>query len=288
MCQSRVGRFLADRFQRGAPMALPSMAGRLQEVIDQEIIAKNHPQSEKANELLKKFSTDSNDRGIEHLIKLYTLETKFYHALRQNPMPLALPLYMTLQTLKDRFFQGESYRGAQMDDDDIAIYEWAVKNHGSLLQTRHFSSTSLVRSVAEEFATGDNTKEHKDRRNSVIFIFNFPKICDQAINLSRISDTQPGLSEFEYEAEVLILPWALFQVDSVEKESSSLSYTIHLTNVLLPRKNMLASMKWILTHPRGSVHRFHEHFPEKQPETGVKQMMKSFSVPNDNIRMGKN
>ena len=57
----------------------------------------------------------------------------------------------------------------------------------------------------------------------------------------RISDQQPSLSEFEDEAEVLILPWTLFRVDSIEKESSSpSSYTICLTSIILPHKNMLS------------------------------------------------
>ncbi|CAF4231063.1 unnamed protein product, partial [Rotaria sp. Silwood2] len=39
-----------------------------------------------------------------------------------------------------------------MTDDEIVTHEWAVHNRGSLLKTRHFSSTSKNRSVAEEFA----------------------------------------------------------------------------------------------------------------------------------------
>jgi hypothetical protein len=279
MCQSKFGRFIADTFQRSKPMSLKSMADRLQEIIDKEITGKRDPQSQKANALLKDFLNDSDHGSIEPLIRLYTLETNFYHALRENPIPLALPLYMAADILKDRYFQGLSYRGAKMDNDDIAAYEWAINNPGSLLQTRHFSSTSLQRSVAEEFSTGVNKKPN-DTRNSVLFIFNFPEKCNQTINLSKISNEQPCLSDFEDEAEVLILPWTLFQVHSVEKQSPS-SYIICLTNVVLPRKNILSSLKWILKHPKGSIDRFHEHFPEKQPESVLKQFMYTHSASKE-------
>jgi hypothetical protein len=282
MCQSRIGRFIADRFQHDAPMSLKSMADRLQEIIDKEIISNKNLQSEKANELLNKFVNDSDDKSIEHLIRLYTLEPKFYSSLRQNPMALALPLYMSSETLKNRHFQGQSFRGAKMDYNDIAIYQWAVNNPGSLLQTRHFVSTSLKRSIAEEFANGVHAKGHNMGPNSVLFMLNFMTKCEQAVNLCRISDEEPCLSEFEDEAEVLILPWTLFRVDSVKKQSES-SYTIRLTNVVLPHKNMLSSLKWILKHPKGSLDRFHEFFPERQPEMVVKELMKSFTITDENI-----
>lgn len=282
MCQSKLGRFIADQFKNDEPMSLKTIGIKLQDIIDKELIANKDLESRKANELLNKFLSDHPGGRIEHLIRLYTLETSFYIALKQNPMPLALPLYMTLQTLKDRYFQGQSYRGAKMTDEDIASYEWTANNQGSLLQTKRFSSTSLTRSVAEEFSDTVNKNPDAVRRNRVVFVYNFPERCDQAINLSRISDTQPCLSEFEDEAEILILPWTLFKVENVQKQSS-LSYTIYLSNVLLPRKNMFSSLKWTLKHPKGCIKRFYEHFPEKQPENTVKQLVTNFFMFDENI-----
>ncbi|CAF1254373.1 unnamed protein product [Rotaria sp. Silwood1] len=272
MCQSKLGRFIADKFNREAPMSLNGIGIRLQDIIDRELIANQDPQSSIANELLNKFLTNNSDDHIKYLIRLYTLETKFYSSLRQNPMPLALPLYIELQTLRDRYFKGLSYRGAKMTDDEIATYEWAIHNRGSLLQTKHFSSTSQNRSVAEDFADAAIETPDNMRKNRVLFIFNFPVECDQAINLSRISDTQPCLSDFEDEHEVLVLPWTLFQVDYVHEDSPS-SYTIYLTNVLLPQKNLFSSLKWILRHPKGSLDRFHEYFPRREPDFVVKHPM---------------
>jgi hypothetical protein len=288
MCQSKLGRFITDKVQHGAPLSLKSMGNRLQEIIDKDITDKEDPQTQKAQDLLNKFLDEGDNEHIEHLLKLYTLETKFYHVLKNNPMPLALPLYIALDTLKDRYFHGQSYRGAMMDDEDIATYEWAVDNRGSLLQTKHFSSTSVKRSVAEEFLSSRSETVTDTRRNSVLFTFNFPHTCDQAINLGRISDRQPCLSEFEDEAEVLILPWTLFQVDSVEKDSSTSIYTIHLSNILLPHTNMFSSLKWILKHPKGSIDRFQQHFSEKKPGIVGKQFLDSFFKFDKNILRKKN
>ncbi|CAF1196573.1 unnamed protein product [Rotaria sp. Silwood1] len=254
MCQSKFGRCIADKFNDDAPMSLNAIGIRLQDIIDRELIANKDPESSKANELLNKFLTDLSNDHIKHLIPL--------------------PLYIKLQTLKDRYFKGLSYRGAKMTDDEIATYEWAVQNRGSLLQTKHFSSTSQDRSVAEGFANAVIETPDNIQKNRVVFIFNFPIECDQAINLSRISDTQPCLSEFEDENEVLVLPWTLFQVDYVYKDSPT-SYTIYLTNVSLPQKSLFSSFKWILKHPKGSIDRFHEHFPERKPDFIVKHLMNS-------------
>lgn len=283
MCQSKLGRFIADKLQSDGPMSSKTMGVKLQEIIDKELVARKDPESRKATDLLNKFLSDSSDERITQLIRLYTLETRFYGALKNNPIPLALPLYMTLQTLKDRHFQGESFRGAKMTVDEIRTYELASQNRGSLLQTKYFSSTSLTRSIAEQFADAALHKPHADQQYRTLFIFHFADKCDQAINLSRISNTQPCLSEYEDESEVLILPWTLFQVDRVKKDSVTSSYIINLSNVLLPQKNFMSSLKWILKHPKGCIQRFHENFPEQQPENVVKQLMKSTIILEDQI-----
>jgi hypothetical protein len=38
------------------------------------------------------------------------------------------------------------------------------------------------------------------------------------------------------------------------------------------------SLKWVLRHPQGSVHRFNEHFPERQPNVIVKELMETFPI----------
>ena len=91
-----------------------------------------------------------------------------------------------------------------MPDEQLLIYQMAMDTLGTVLQTCAFSSTSIDRHVAEQFAYVKAKKNEKDL--CVLFVLNFPNACDQAINLSRISNDTPCLSEYENEKEVLILP----------------------------------------------------------------------------------
>lgn len=283
MCQSKLGRFIADKFHRDSPMSMKTMENKLKDIIDQEVVANKDPESRKATDLLNKYLNNPSDQRIEELLRLYTLETRFYAVLKYNPIPLALPLYMTLQTLKDRYYQGRSYRGAKMNEEEIKTYEQAAQHYGSLLQTKHFSSTSQSREVAEQFAHAAVLNESSPSQEfRALFIFHFPNPCDQAINLSRISETQPSLSEYEDEYEVLILPWTLFQVQSVHRQSPTF-YVIELVNILLPPKNFASSLKWMIKHPRGCLKRFQEYFPEKQPENIVRQLMNVYALDKETV-----
>ena len=282
LCQSKAGRLMANMFQREAPMSLETIGDKLQHIIDTEIVAINDPQSAKATKLLKQFLSDGKDKSIEHLIRLYTLETRFYKALKQNPHTLAVPVFMFAETLRERYFQGISYRGTQMTDAELATYESVAKRPGSLLQIKHFTSTSIKRWVAEKFADPSSKQSDDSTRHRVILIFTFLEPCEQAISLNRLSKTQPCLSEFEDEDEVLVLPWSLFQVEHVREESPS-SYEICLSNISLPEKSLMSSFKWVLKHPRKCFRRFYEHFPNREPETVVQHIADTLSPSNPNI-----
>jgi hypothetical protein len=98
----------------------------------------------------------------------------------------------------------------------------------------------MNRQIAEQFAY---LKSEKGL--CVLLILDFPNVCDQAINLSRISVDTPCLSEYEDEEEVLILPWTLFEVTRIRKATNEDEfYTIYLTNMIIPRKNLISTFKW--------------------------------------------
>jgi len=195
----------------------------------------------KANDLINQYEKDSN--SIEQLLHLYTLETEFYRTLKQDCLPLAIPLFMHLPKLKHRYFKGRVYRGMHMTYEQLLIYQIAMDTPGTLLQTRSFSSTSIDRNVAEEFVYF-KTKKHEDDL-CVLFIFDFPDVCDQAINLSRISADTPCLSEYENEKEVLILPWTLFKITHINKPNDENSLcTIHLINIMMSKKHVTTSLRW--------------------------------------------
>ncbi|CAF1629609.1 unnamed protein product, partial [Didymodactylos carnosus] len=192
---------------------------QLNSAIDKHVTVA-HSQYEKCMSLAAQAFTKEQP---EPLLRLYTLETPFYGALANDTLPLATPLFKSLDKLQCRYYQGVSFRGLRMTNANLHAYKWAWKNKGAIL-TRTFSSTSLDQRVAEMFL-GPRT----DERWCVLMIFHFKQKCDTAINLGRLSAELPCMSEYEHEEEVLLLPWTLFTVSQIEKESDKI--IIHLQNI---------------------------------------------------------
>lgn len=241
MCQSRLGRFCINHLHSDEPLEHRTITKRLNDLLQQ---IKLHPEEDddaKAVELLHLY--EQNPDAIEHLLHLYTLETSFYRRLKNDCLPLAIPLFIHLPKLKDRFFKGRVYRGMHLTREQLTSYQLAMDMRGTLLQTRSFSSTSVKRSIAEQFAY-EKAARHSDELH-VLFVFDFPRPSDQAINLSRTSSSVSCLSEYEDEAEVLILPWALFEVTRIHKGTDDDDlYTVYLTNVIIPEKSLMSTFRW--------------------------------------------
>jgi len=240
MCQSRFCRFCVNHLHSDEPLNNQTILKRLTNILEQNVL-NDSCDYVKAGELIKEYG--KNYDSIEKLLHLYTLETQFYRILRQDSLPLAIPLFINLQKLKTRFFKGRVYRGMHLTHEQLSIYQMALETPGTLLETNSFSSTSMNRRIAEEFACLQTKKTENDL--CVLFIFDFPNVCDQAINLSRISDDTPCLSEYEEEEEVLILPYTLFEVTRIRRPTDEDDlYTIYLINMLIPKKNLVSTFKW--------------------------------------------
>ena len=249
MCQSRLARFCVNQFHRDEPLDHRTILQRINQLLTS---VRSHPSddSTKAEDLVKQY--EKNGSSIEQLLHLYTLETDFYRMLKGDSLPLAIPLFIHLPALKDRHFKGCVYRGMRMTTEQLSIYQLAMQSPATLLQTRSFSSTSIDQSIAEDFAWQKSSKSADDL--SVLFVFDFPQFCDQAINLSRISLEKPCLSEYADEAEVLILPWTLFQVMKVQLPTNEKELTkIFLNNVIIPKKNLLSTFKWSWTEMKNQL-----------------------------------
>ena len=249
MCQSRLARFFVNQFHRDEPLDHRTITERLNLLLA-SVRANQSDDSIKAEDLFQQY--EKNGSAIEQLLHLYTLETEFYRMLKRDSLPLAIPLFIHLPELKERHFKGRVYRGMRMTSEQLAIYQLAMQSTATLLQTRSFSSTSIDRQIAEDFASQKSSKSEQDL--SVLFVFDFPQICDQAINLARISLETPCLSEYADEAEVLILPWTLFQVTQVQLADQENELTkIYLTNVTIPKKNLLSTFKWSWTEMKNQI-----------------------------------
>jgi hypothetical protein len=201
----------------------------------------NNKDYKSMKDLHKKFL---KKMGIGHLITMYTLETPLYTALQTQADSFTVLLYFHLDELQDRAFQGRTYRGGTMTQNDIKAYRWAFERQGHILETRTLQSTSLHKSEAKKFAILEGNDKN-NVRYSVLIIFDFPQTCPTAINLTKISETVPALSAFEREAEVLLLPFTLFSVREIKIDSQSGQYCITLTNVPTPKASLLDAIKRI-------------------------------------------
>lgn len=218
-----------------SPAGVPSEdadLGPLQKLIDTSITS-THPEYEEACDLVSKYKETKNPG---HLLRLYSLETPFYHDLgsTDNRDHLLGLLMYGLSTLKGRSFRGRTYRGLSMTRKDFIVYELALKKKGSIIWTRTFCSTSVDEAIARRFIP---TSFSENR--SVLMVFDFPKPCDMAIQLYALSDKLPCISNFEDEREVLVLPMTMFHVVNITNENCSNQYTIHLENVL-PKFDLMA------------------------------------------------
>jgi hypothetical protein len=213
-------------------------ARELQSILKHHV-SPDHPDYKNARVLFDEYCSRNQ---IEHLIRLYTLETNFYCALHSNVEIFAVEIYSQLPTLKDRFFKGQSYRGLSMGSKDIDEYRWAARNQGTFIEIKTLTSTSVDPEVAYDFARGQKT-DNKDRHR-VVCQFQFDRQCSTAIDLRR-NDAKKllCLSAYQNEAEVLVLPGTLFEVRDIGQAADTGRYTIILSNVYVPLSVILEACK---------------------------------------------
>jgi len=215
----------------------------LQKVLD-EHVTPIHPMYQYCCQLVKEYIQQGT---IESLLKLYTLESPFYHEIRRWSSPLGFPFFLHLADLKQRYYQGYSYRGVRLTRHDLNEYRWALKNKDNILSLFIFSSTSIVRDVAEHFSTKAASSSSSSDKISTLLIFHFPQPCDTAINLSEIPEYQlPSLSVYPNEKEVLIAPRTDFKVTKIETDQHKERYTIHLENLCGEQYTVMKAIKCLV------------------------------------------
>ncbi|CAF2838300.1 unnamed protein product [Rotaria sp. Silwood2] len=162
--------------------------------------------------------------------------------LHSNVEIFAVEIYSQLETLKDRFFQVQSYRSLSMTNKNIDEYKWALHNRGTLIEIKTLSSTSVNPKVAYKFASGQKT--NNTYRHRVICEFHFDHRCSTAIDLRRNPDKYLlCLSAYENEAKILVLPGTLFEVRDVHQAKDTGRYTIILQNIHVPLNIIMEAFK---------------------------------------------
>ena len=180
---------------------------------------------------------DSSD--VSYLIFAYTIQSDFYIILNKKLSNLSVsshvtdylaalvsrndshetagwPLYFTSVVLKAvstsgsslKSFGGKTYRGITMSQDDLVRYKV-----NTIVVQKTFTSSSKNPAVAREFA-----RRSKGGKITAVFAFalDYPNaIC---IDLA-------GMTAFEKEEEVLILPLSVFIVTNVIRNESADGFT---------------------------------------------------------------
>ncbi len=131
-----------------------------------------------------------------------------------------------------------------MTRHELNEYRWALRHKDSVLSLLTFSSTSIVRDVAERFSS--NSLPSSDKI-SALLVFYFPQPCNTAINLSEIPEYQlPCISNYENEKEVLISPRTFFKVTEIEIDRSDERCTIYLENLCSGQQTIFKALKFFL------------------------------------------
>ncbi|CAF4219581.1 unnamed protein product, partial [Adineta steineri] len=180
--------------------------------------------------IMNEYEKYKQTKNIEYLLKIYTFESAVYKALQQEMNAYTTIIFLNLKKLINRTYKGTTYRGAQMTQMDIDAYKWAEKSQDYILETRLFQSTSITDDVAKIFGETDPTSD----KFGVLFIYIFDEKCPTAINLQ-------GISHFEDEEEILLLPFTLFKVEKIVFDKDLKHYDISLRYISSSKKSFFLS-----------------------------------------------
>ncbi|CAF0958013.1 unnamed protein product [Adineta steineri] len=180
--------------------------------------------------IMNEYEKYKQTKNIEYLLKIYTFESSVYKALQQEMNAYTTIIFLNLKKLINRTYKGTTYRGAQMTQMDVDAYKWAEKSQDYILETRLFQSTSITDDVAKIFGETDPTSD----KFGVLFIYIFDEKCPTAINLQ-------GISHFEDEEEILLLPFTLFKVEKIVFDKDLKHYVISLRYISSSKKSFFLS-----------------------------------------------
>ena len=170
---------------------------------------------------------------IEHniiaLIELYRSDVQFSKMLKEDNVTFLKLILLHLSKYRNRAFQGSSYcRITKMPLFDLYSYKWASKQEDRVVENRSFifstASQRLVKKLDQISAVPHEI--------NVQINYIFPGECDTAIFLNKL----PGkkllpVSSKEYDYEVLILPYTLFKVQSINIDESTQKGDVTLLNI---------------------------------------------------------
>jgi hypothetical protein len=189
---------------------------RLIAYIRQNYLDKELEDVDGINTIREYFDMALNEKDPDYLLTAYTADTGFYSTLNFHLAQLQLEnltdkenlsraYYIGIVARHPKFeklsFIGQVFRGMIITPDDVKKYKV-----GTRILTKTFSSSSKQRNVASSFH--ENNPDTDDRLST---------ICIYEIRNKRTALAIQHLSVFEYEEEVLILPYSAFKIIDVNQ-----------------------------------------------------------------------
>ncbi|CAF1498120.1 unnamed protein product [Rotaria sordida] len=173
------------------------------------------------NTIKEYFDKAINEKDPSYLLTAYTAETDFYTTLNVDLAKLQLENLTSKENLSRIYyigiiawhpkfetlsFVGKVFRGMMITKNDVQKYKV-----GSRILTKTFSSTSKQKDVASNFHKNKNNNTND--RLSTLCIYHIR-------NLRTALDIQ-HISLFEYEEEVLILPYSAFKIIDIKQNEKN-------------------------------------------------------------------
>ncbi|CAF3698694.1 unnamed protein product [Rotaria sp. Silwood1] len=188
---------------------------KLIEYIKRNYLEKDLQSIEDIDIVIKYFNIAINKRDPVYLLQAYTAETGFYSTLNIHLTQLHLENLTDNENLSRAYYigiiarhpkfetfsyTGKAYRGMMITNNDLKQYEI-----GTRILTKTFSSSSKLLDIALGFLAD---KCHTDDQLSTI--------CTYEIRNQRTALDIQDISLFQYEAEVLILPYSAFKIIDIQ------------------------------------------------------------------------
>ncbi|CAF1085151.1 unnamed protein product [Didymodactylos carnosus] len=130
--------------------------------------------------------------------------------LRSNSGSYTALIYLNLRRLRDRSFNGISYRGLAESPLNLDHYRSAME-YEHVVELNNLISTSKLPEIADIYSEGEVHNAHL-----MIMKFDFTESpCPTAFDLTK----DPCISHMPDEEEVLVLPHTLFRVTKIESTS---------------------------------------------------------------------
>lgn len=187
---------------------------RLCRGIRQHYINENGPlANEKDIEKIRVFFDKAiKDNDPTQIVRAYTAHTGFYSRINKDLSQIPThwsgskhernfaSILVFYHVFENYSFTGETYRGSVMSLADLN--EYVI---GTVFMNKTFLSTSEEREEAETFANSKTSSK------------TLPVICKYLIKNCGTALGIKNISEYPLEMEVLILPYAVFKVKSIQK-----------------------------------------------------------------------